>query len=124
MFVIIGIAVVLSSVIGGYVLHHGNLHVLFQPTELLIIGGAALGAFIIQSPVKVLGIVLKNTLRVLSAKGPGKNQFLEVLGCLNAVFTKMRKEGLIAIEGDIETFELDSISFFLCVTFRFLDLSD
>ncbi len=102
MFVIIGIIVVFASVIGGYVLHHGNLHVLFQPTELLIIGGAAVGAFIIQSPANVLGIVVKNSMRVLSAKGPNKSQFLEVLGCLNAIFTKMRKEGLIAIEGDIE----------------------
>jgi len=102
MFVIVGIVVVLGAVMGGFVLEHGNLHVLFQPVELLIIGGAALGAFIIQSPSKVIGIVLKNTMRVFSAKGMSKGQFLEILGVLNAIFTKMRKEGLIAIEGDIE----------------------
>jgi chemotaxis protein MotA len=102
MFVIIGVLVVIGSVVGGYTMHHGNLHVLFQPTELLIIGGAAVGAFIISSPGKILGMVLKNVLRVLSAKNISKNEFLEVLGVLNAVFSKMRKEGLIAIEGDIE----------------------
>jgi chemotaxis protein MotA len=102
MLVIIGIVVVLGAVIGGYVLEHGNLHVLFQPVELLIIGGAALGAFIIQSPSKILGLVLKNAMRVLYAKGMNKSEFLEILGVLNALFTKMRKEGLIAIEGDIE----------------------
>lgn len=102
MFVIIGFIVVAGSVIGGYILEHGNLHVLYQPVELLIIGGAAVGAFIISSPVKVLGQVLKTSMRVFTAKSLSKGEILEVLGVLNAVFSKMRKEGLIAIEGDIE----------------------
>ena len=109
MFVIIGMVVVLGAVIGGYVLEHGNLSVLFQPIELLIIGGAATGAFIIQSPTKVLGLVLKNVPRVFSARGTSKDEFLEILGVLNAIFTKMRKEGLIAIEGDIENPEQSPI---------------
>ena len=102
MFVIIGMVVVLGSVIGGYLLEHGNISLLFQPVELLIIGGAATGGFIIQSPQKVIGVVLKNITRVFSAKGTSKTEFLEVLGVLNAIFSKMRKEGLIAIEADIE----------------------
>jgi chemotaxis protein MotA len=102
MFVIIGMIVVIGSVIGGYVLHHGNLAVLFQPTELLIIGGAAVGGFVIQSPSKVLGLVLKNTPRIFSSKGMTKDEFIEILRVLNTLFTKMRKEGLIAIEGDVE----------------------
>jgi chemotaxis protein MotA len=100
---------VLGAVIGGYVLEHGNLSVLFQPVELLIIGGAATGAFIIQSPSKVLGLVFKNVPRVFSARGTSKDEFLEILGVLNAIFTKMRKEGLIAIEGDIENPEQSPI---------------
>ncbi|RJQ56433.1 MAG: flagellar motor stator protein MotA [Nitrospiraceae bacterium] len=102
MFVIIGIVVVLGSVIGGYLLEHGNIHLLFQPVELLIIGGAAVGAFLVSSPSKVVGIVMKNATRVFSAKGASKGEFLEILGVLSAIFTKMRKEGLIAIENDIE----------------------
>jgi len=102
MLAIIGLIVVIGSVVGGYVLEHGNLHVLFQPVELLIIGGAALGAFIISSPAKVIGQVLKSTMRVLSAKSVSKGDILDILGVLNAIFSKMRKEGLIAIEGDIE----------------------
>lgn len=102
MFVIIGIVVVLGCVIGGYILEHGNIHLLFQPIELLIIGGAAVGAFFISSPSKIISSVMKNTMRVFSAKGMSKVEAIETLGVLSAIFTKMRKEGLIAIEGDIE----------------------
>jgi chemotaxis protein MotA len=109
MFVIIGMVVVLASVVGGYLLEHGNISLLFQPVELLIIGGAALGGFIIQSPQKIIGLVLKNVMRVFSAKSTSKSEFLEVLGVLNSVFSKMRKEGLIAIEADIENPEQSPI---------------
>lgn len=50
MLVIVGMIVVFSAVVGGYLLEHGNLSVLFQPVELLIIGGAAIGAFMISNP--------------------------------------------------------------------------
>jgi chemotaxis protein MotA len=109
MLTIIGALVVMGAVFGGYVLEHGNLAVLFQPVELLIIGGAALGAFIIQSPTKVLKLVLKNSMRVFSAKSKSKDEYLEILGALNTIFTKMRKEGLIAIESDIENPEQSPI---------------
>ena len=102
MLVIIGAIIVLGAVIGGYILEHGNLHVLFQPVELLIIGGAALGALLIQAPSKILRLIIKNIFNIFSAKGTSKGEFLDVLGLLNTIFSKMRKEGLIAIEGDIE----------------------
>ncbi|MCX5858128.1 MAG: flagellar motor stator protein MotA, partial [Deltaproteobacteria bacterium] len=54
MFAIIGILIVLGSVIGGYLEAHGNLAVLVQPAELLIIGGAAIGAFLISTPLKIV----------------------------------------------------------------------
>ncbi len=103
MFIIIGAIVVMSCVIGGYVIHHGNLSVLFQPVEVLIIGGAAIGAFIIQSPPKILFLVLKNSMKIFTASGKSKKEYIEILGLLNEIFSKMRKEGLIAIEADIET---------------------
>jgi len=109
MFVIIGAVIVLGSVIGGYLLEHGNIHLLFQPVELLIIGGAAFGAFLISSPSKVASMVMKNVMKIMSARGASKGDFLEVLGVLNAIFTKMRKEGLIAIESDIENPETSPI---------------
>src|SRR3990172_5050113 len=102
MFVIIGFVVVLASVVGGYVLEHGNLSLLFQPVELLIIGGAGLGAFFISSTPRVFGLVLKNLVTVLSPKSPSKKKYLELLSLLYQLFSKIRKEGLVSIEADVE----------------------
>jgi len=102
MFAIIGIAVVLASVVGGYLMEDGNLSVLIQPAELVIIFGAATGALIISSPPKVLSIIAKNLGKIISAKTKSKSEYIEALALLNSIFTKMRKEGLIAIEADIE----------------------
>jgi len=101
MFPIVGMLIVFGGVIGGYVMHHGNLHVLWQPTELIIIGGAALGAFIISSPKKVITLTVKNVFSILGG-GPGKKQYVEILALLNRIFGKIRKEGLVSVEEDVE----------------------
>jgi chemotaxis protein MotA len=103
MFAIVGAIIVLACVVGGYVLEHGNLSLLFQPVELLIIGGAATGAFLISSTPRVLTLVLKSIVTVLSPKSPSKIQYLELLSLLYQIFSKIRKEGLVSIEADIET---------------------
>ncbi len=103
MFAIIGILVVFGSVVGGYVLEHGNLALLFQPVELLIIGGAALGAFLISSPAKIVGLVAKSIGTVFGGSAPSKAMYMEFLTLLYQVFSKIRKEGLVSIESDIET---------------------
>src|SRR5205809_1383542 len=54
MFAIIGIVVVFGSIVGGYLMEHGNLMVLIQPAELLIIGGAAAGTVLIANPLHIL----------------------------------------------------------------------
>ncbi|MFN3740611.1 MAG: flagellar motor stator protein MotA [Thermodesulfovibrionales bacterium] len=102
MFAIIGGIVVLLSVIGGFLLEKGNLHVLFQPAEFVIIGGAALGSFIIASPPRVLSMVIKNIFKIFSAKNFSKTFYLELLCLLYQLFSKARKEGLVAIEADVE----------------------
>lgn len=102
MFVIIGIIIVFGSVIGGYVIEHGNLSLLYQPVELLIIGGAATGAFFISSTPRVFGIVLKNVPTVLAPKSQSKGKYLELLSLLYQLFSKIRKEGLVSVEADIE----------------------
>ena len=54
MFVIIGILIVIGAIMGGYLMEHGNLRVLVQPAELLIIGGAAIGTVLIANPLHIL----------------------------------------------------------------------
>ncbi len=102
MFSIIGIFVVLGAVIGGYFMEGGNLHVLFQPAEVVIIFGAALGAFFISSPTNVIKNVARNITKIFLGKEPKKTDFLELLGLLYGIFSKIRKEGLVSIEAEIE----------------------
>ncbi len=103
MFTIIGSAIVIACVIGGFLLEHGNLAVLFQPVELLIIGGAAIGGFIIASPMKVIKAVFAGLLKMFTGKGYSKADYLEALTMLGEVFYKIRKEGLVSVEGDVDS---------------------
>jgi chemotaxis protein MotA len=109
MFAIIGVLIVFGSVVGGYVLEHGNLSLLFQPVELLIIGGAATGAFFISSTPRVFGLVLKSLGTVLAPRSQSKGKYLELLSLLYQLFSKIRKEGLVSIESDIERPEASPI---------------
>lgn len=103
MLVVVGAIVVLGSIVGGYVLEKGNLSVLFQPAEVVIIFGAALGALIISSPMHVLMGVIKGVIKIISGGGGySKQEYKEVLLLLSELFTKIRKEGLISIEQDVE----------------------
>ncbi len=103
MFAIIGATIVFVSVIGGYLLEKGNLSVIFQPVEMLIIFGAAIGGFIIASPVKVIKSVIGGVLNILSGKAYSKADYVEVLLLLSEIFTKIRKEGLVSIEADVDS---------------------
>lgn len=102
MIAIIGAIVVIGSVIGGFLMEGGNLHVLFQPAEVVIIGGAAAGSFFIASPPKVVSLVLKNLKTIISSKGMTKQKYIDLLSLLYHLFSKIRKEGLVSIEADIE----------------------
>ena len=102
MLVIIGSCIVLFSVVGGYLLEHGNLSVLFQPVELLIIGGAAVGGFIIANPPKVIKLVSGAFGKMLRASTVSKQDYVEVLGLLIGMFNKIRQQGLVSIESDVD----------------------
>lgn len=102
MFVIIGAIIVLGGVIGGYLMEHGNLSVLIQPAELVIIGGAAVGSFLISAPQKVVKLVVKGFSSVLGAEKTSKNFYMELFALLYALFRKTKKEGLLAIESDLQ----------------------
>ena len=102
MFVIIGILVVIGSVVFGFLMEKGNLYVLFQPAEFVIIFGAAIGSFLISSPPKVVGAVIKDIVSIMNSKNHNKEKYLELLTLLYQLFSKIRKGGLISIESDIE----------------------
>jgi chemotaxis protein MotA len=101
MFPIIGVIIVFGSILGGYVMHHGNVHVLFQPAEFVILGGAALGAMVIMCPPKTLFKIIKS-LKNLFGGGPGKKEYIELLSLMYMLFSKAKKEGLLGIESDVE----------------------
>ena len=82
MLLIIGAVIVFASVLGGYVLHGGNLMVLWQPTEILIIFGAAIGSFIIANPVHTLKEVVGGCLRLLTGSSYNKAFYVDLLSLL------------------------------------------
>lgn len=103
MLVIIGYVIVLGSVFGGFVLSGGSLGALFQPLELLMIGGAAVGAFFAGNNGKSIKATLKALPTVLKGSRYSKALYLELMALLSEILTKVRKEGLMSIEGDIES---------------------
>ena len=105
---ILGIFVVFASVIGGYLLSHGKLAAIIQPFEVLIIGGAALGAFLQANPGRTFIHVVKKSLSMFSSKY-NSVYYLDVLKLLYEILNKSRREGMMAIEGDIEEPETSPI---------------
>jgi chemotaxis protein MotA len=102
MKLILGFLIVTGSVMGGYLLSHGQLMALFQPYEFLIIAGAALGAFVISNPLNVIITVFKGLPSLLTGSIYTKAMYMEVLALMYDLFAKARKEGLMALENDIE----------------------
>ena len=102
MFIIIGFIVVLGSVLGGYVLAHGKLGALWQPYELLIIGGAAFGAFLVANPLKVVKACGSGIPRLLKGSHYRKSDYVDILAMLYEVLMKARREGMMGIERDVD----------------------
>lgn len=109
MFVIVGWVIVIGSVIGGYMAMGGKLGPLWQPFELVIIGGAGVGAYVVANPKYVLsqsGRAFKASL-----KGPkyNKDDYLELLSLMYAIFKLAKTKGMLAIESHIERPEESSL---------------
>jgi len=102
MFAIIGIVVVFGCIAGGYLMEHGNIKVLLQPAELLIIGGAALGTLLISNPVHTLKGVVDRLVGTFGASKFDKLCYTNLLKMMYELLQKARKEGLVALESDIE----------------------
>lgn len=109
MLVIIGYVIVMASVFGGFAMAGGNMVALFQPLELLMIGGAAIGAFFVGNSGKAIKATLKALPTVLKGSHYTKELYLELMALLSEILTKVRKEGLMSIEGDIDSPEQSPI---------------
>jgi chemotaxis protein MotA len=102
MFVIIGIVVVFGCIIAGYLMEHGNMKVLVQPAELVIIGGAALGTLLIANPLHVVMKIVGGVMGALKGSPFSKQRYLSTLKMMFDLCNKARKEGLVALEADVD----------------------
>lgn len=102
MFTIIGIVVVFGAVIGGYLMEHGNLRVLLQPAELVIIGGASVGTVLIANPLHILKKIAGGIGGVFGGSKFNRQQYLALLKTMYDLLNKARKDGIISLEDDVE----------------------
>lgn len=105
----VGAIVVIVCVFGGYLAAGGHLHVIWQPFEVLIIGGAALGGFITANPIGTIKMAISKVIHAMLGKGPSKKDYLELLQMLFQLFQIFRKDGPQAVEKHIEEPEASEI---------------
>lgn len=109
MIQIIGSVVVLACVIGGFVLEGGHILALWHPTEILIIVGSALGAFFTSNPAKIVKASFKGALDIIKGPRYKREDYVALLKLLYEVLMKIRKDGLMAIEADLDSKDGGSI---------------
>jgi chemotaxis protein MotA len=109
MTTIIGLVVVIASVMGGYAMSNGPFGVLVQPAELVVIGGAALGALVISAPGKVMSRVKHAFAMCFKIDVPAKDDYMDLLKALYQIFSVMRRDGVLALEAHLAKPEESSI---------------
>lgn len=109
MFLLIGYVIVIGSVLGGFMLAGGNPVMVWQPAELVIIVGAALGAFFASQTKYSWGLVMRSMKRVAGDPGMNKARYLDALALLYSIFNKMNRDGPLSLEADIEKPESSSL---------------
>lgn len=102
MFSIIGILVVIAAIMGGYLMEHGNVKVLLQPAELLIIGGAGIGTVLIANPLHILKKIAGGVAGIFSGSKFTRARYIETLKMMYELFNKARKDGIMGLESDVE----------------------
>lgn len=102
MLVIVGYIVVLGCIFGGYAMAGGHLGGLWQPLELLMIFGGAMGAFFVGNTMPAIKATMKDLPTILKGSKYSKEAYMELMALLYELLTKVRKEGLMSIEGDVE----------------------
>ena len=100
MFAIIGIVIVFGAVLTGYLIEHGNILVLLQPAELMIIGGAALGTILVANPLHILKRIAAGIPSVFGTSPFTKQRYLDTLKMMYELFGRARRDGMMALESD------------------------
>ncbi len=105
MFVLIGWLIVMVAVFGVYLAHGGNIGVILKalPFEMAAIGGATLGAFIANNQMKVIKATMRGLGRCFKGSKYTKARYMELMALMFDILQKARKEGLMAIEKDVES---------------------
>jgi len=109
MFAIIGILLVFASVIGGFLMEKGQILVLLQPAELLIIAGAATGTLLTANPAHILKEIVIGLKEVIGGSKFNQQRYLNTLKMMYQFLNKVRKEGLLSVEMDVEQPDKSSI---------------
>ncbi|MFM9835473.1 MAG: motility-associated protein, partial [Methylophilaceae bacterium] len=109
MFVIIGYVIVLGAVFGGYALAGGHLGALWQPLELLMIFGGALGAFVVGNDSKAIKATLKALPTLFKGSKYNKALYRDLLALMFEILSKIRKDGMMSIENDVENPEASAL---------------
>jgi chemotaxis protein MotA len=109
MFAIVGILIVFGAVIGGFLMEKGQLAVLVQPAELLIIAGASIGTLLVANPLHILKEIVAGVLGVIKGKQIGKERYLTTLRMMYQFLNKVRKQGLLSVEDDVEKPEASAV---------------
>jgi chemotaxis protein MotA len=102
MFSIVGILLVFACVIAGFLMEKGQIAVLIQPSELVTIGGAAIGTILAANPMHILKKLVGGLMSVIKGSPFSKQRYVDTLKMMFDLFAKSRKEGAIAIENDVE----------------------
>jgi len=109
MFTIVGLVIVFASVLGGFAMAGGNFAILVQPSELVVIGGAALGALVVSAPGDIRGQVLSAFKMAFSGRMPTRQEYLDLLKLQYEVFSFVRKNGAVALDEHVNAMEKSAI---------------
>lgn len=102
MLILVGIVLVLGSTAVGYLRHGGNIAVLIQVNEFIVIGGAACGALLVGNKPTVVKGIIRETLGLIKPTPYGHKAFQELLQVLYEIFYVARKDGLVGVESHVE----------------------
>lgn len=109
MLVIVGMLIVLGSVLGGFTMAGGHIGALIHPSEIVTIGGAALGAMVIMSPLSTLKAMVVGIIQSLKGSPYGKSAYVDLFKLLYQLLNKAKRDGLLALESHVENPQQSSI---------------